>query len=121
MSSPFAEILRAAVDQTPGAIGGAFADRDGETVDYVTEWERADWEITTAHFGIVMHHVQSALHTFHFGEAELVLVCMRDIDIVIQSVSDGYYAMLALARPRSLALAMTSLTRASEMLRREMA
>ena len=119
--SPFAEILRAAVDDTPGAVGGSFADRDGETVDYVSDWERTEWEIVTAHFGVVMHHVQKALHTFHFGEAELVVLSHRDLDIVIQAVTEGYYAMLALARPRSLARAMSSLSRASEMLRQEMA
>src|SRR5262245_35565486 len=119
--SPFAAILRAAVANTPGAIGGSFAASDGETVDYVSDWERTEWEIVTAHFGVVMHHVQAALHTFHFGEAELVIVCHRDLDIVIHSVTEGYYAMLALSRPRSLARAMVSLSRASAMLRQEMA
>jgi hypothetical protein len=117
----FAAILKGAVDATPGAIGGSFAARDGETVDYFSDWDAADWALITAHYGIVMGHVQSALHTFHFGEAELVILSHRDLDIVIQSVLEGYFAMMALGRPASLARALRSLSRASAQLRREMA
>jgi predicted regulator of Ras-like GTPase activity (Roadblock/LC7/MglB family) len=120
-ASVFAAILKDAVESTPGAIGGAFAARDGETVDYVSTRDESDWALFTAHYGIVLSHIQSALHTFHFGEAEQVLVIHRDVDIVIQAVLDGYYAMLAIARPGSLARGMSSLLVASAELRREMA
>jgi hypothetical protein len=119
--SIFATILKGAVDATPGAIGGAFAARDGETVDYVSGWEASEWALVTAHYGVVLAHVQSALHTFHFGEAELVILSHRDLDIIIQSVLEGYYVMIALGRPACLARALHSLSNASFELRKEMA
>lgn len=120
LPTTFAQILKSAVDRTPGAIGGAFAAADGETVDLVTEWDAQDWKILTAHYGVILSSVQSALHTFHYGEAELVLVSHRELDLLIRAVDDGYYALIAVRPPAPLARAMVSLERASGLLRREM-
>ena len=113
--------MRGAVENTPGAVGGSFAAGDGETVDYFAECEQTEWALITAHYGIVMRHVQLALNTFHFGEAELVILSHRDLDVLIQSVLDGYFAMIVLARPGCLARGMAALSRATEMLRQEIA
>jgi hypothetical protein len=118
--TPFSQILQRAIDSTPGAIGGAFAARDGETVDCVAPWDRADWAILTAHYGVVLAQVQSALHTFHFGEAKIAVISYRTLDILISSVYEGYYAILVVGRPRSLSRAMTSLAQATSQLRQEM-
>jgi hypothetical protein len=121
VKTPFSEILQRAIDATPGAIGGAFAAEDGETVDYVSPWDRHDWASLTAHYGVLLAHVQSALHTFHFGEAEIMMICHQGVDVLVSSVEEGYYALLVVGRPRSLAAAMHSLTMAAVELRREMA
>lgn len=121
MNTPFADILRHAVEDTPGAVGGAFAACDGETVDFISEWERTEWAILTAHYGIVLSHVQSALHTFHFGEAELLVISHDEIDVLLQSVEDGYFALMVVERPASLGTAITALERATRELRKEMA
>ena len=117
----FGEILEAAVARTPGAVGGAFAAADGETVDMVSEWEVSDWKILTAHYGIVLTSIQSALHTFHYGEAELIVVSHRKLELLIRSVVDGYFALIAIEPPAPLARAIASLERASGELQREMA
>ena len=120
MSSPFADILQSAVDQTPGAVGGAFAAWDGETVDYVSSWDDTEWLILTAHYGVVLSHVQAALHTFHFGEAETVCVTHAKLDIVIRSVKEGYYALLALDKAGNLGKAVRVLDAVANLLREEM-
>lgn len=120
MKSPFAKIIREAMDRTPGAIGGAFAAWDGETVDFVSEWEEFRWLTLTAHYGIVLSHVQAALHTYHFGEAETICLTHADLDIVVQSVQEGYFALLAVEKPTFLARAMHALSLAAESLREEM-
>jgi predicted regulator of Ras-like GTPase activity (Roadblock/LC7/MglB family) len=120
LSSPFEAILHRALARIPGALGGSFAAADGETVDYASEIDRSEWALITAHYGVVLRHVQTALNTFHFGEAELVIVSHRDRDVVMHHVTDGYFAMVVLAHPGSLAHAMTALSEATAELRQEM-
>jgi len=120
MSSPFQDILKSAVDDTPGAIGGAFAAWDGETVDFVSHWTEHEWLTLTAHYGVVLAHVQAALHTFHFGEAETLCLTHARLDIVVEAVKEGYYALLALEKPANLGKAMHSLKAVAKSLRAEM-
>jgi predicted regulator of Ras-like GTPase activity (Roadblock/LC7/MglB family) len=120
MGTIFSDILRSAVEATPGALGGAFAAADGETVDSFSRLDVDDWAILTAHYGVVLAHVQAALHTFHYGEAELILVSHERADILVSAVREGYYALLAIERPSPLAAAMRQLRRAAAALRQEM-
>ncbi len=118
--TPFGQILREAVEQTPGAIGGAFAACDGETVDSFSSWAHDDWAMLTAHYGIVLAQVNSALHTFHYGSATQLTLHHERIDLLIELVGEGYFALLALEPPSSLAHALNSLGAASVRLREEM-
>jgi predicted regulator of Ras-like GTPase activity (Roadblock/LC7/MglB family) len=119
--TPFAAILRGAVERTPGAIGGAFAAYDGEMVDsFFHDGVSDEWAIFTAHYGIVLSHVQSALNTWHYGEAELVMIEHSGTDILMGAVLEGYYALIAIDHPASLATAMREMAGAVAELRREM-
>lgn len=120
MRSAFADILEVAVARTPGAVGGAFAARDGEIVDSFASSDPLEWAILTAHYGVVLSSMQSALRTFHYGEAELVMMSHDEVDILLHSVAEGYYALLAVGHPAPLGLAIDALTKAVESLRREM-
>lgn len=120
MSTPFSEILRVAVESTPGAIGGAFAASDGEMVDYFSDHDPQEWAIFTAHYGVLMAHIQAALTTCHFGEAQLVMLEHTDLNILVHAVDEGYYALMAVGSPAPLALAITAISRAAHDLRREM-
>lgn len=120
MATPFSEILRAAVESTPQAIGGAFAAGDGEMVDSFSLGDPNDWAILTAHYGVVLAQVQAALNTCHYGEASLVMIEHTGMDILVYSVEEGYYALMAVDQPAPLGLAMSALARAAEALRREM-
>lgn len=119
--TPFARILRTAVDRTPGAVGGAFAAYDGEMVDYiVSEGDSTELAIITAHYGVVLANLEAALNTKHFGGAEYFVVENSKVDVVVHTVLDGYFALLALARPTCLATAMHALGDAAALLREEM-
>ncbi|HUH03390.1 MAG TPA: hypothetical protein VML75_15440 [Kofleriaceae bacterium] len=120
MSSVFANILQIAVTRTPGAVGGAFAARDGEIVDSFANADPLEWAFLTAHYGVVLSQIQAALRTFHYGEAQLVLMSHDELDILLHAVSEGYYALLAVGHPAPLALAIDALTSAAASLRKEM-
>jgi hypothetical protein len=120
MITPFAAILQRAVLATPNAIGGAFADRDGEMVDSFTLIDRNEWAILTAHYGVVMAHLTAALGTWHFGGPEFFIAQHRELEIVVCSVDAGYYALMAVKHPANLGLALQHLRFASVELKREM-
>jgi predicted regulator of Ras-like GTPase activity (Roadblock/LC7/MglB family) len=118
--TPFARILQDAVDRTPGAVGGAFAAADGEMVEHVTTIDPHDWAVLTAHYGVVLANMEAALNTKHFGGAEYVVIENSQVDVVVHTVLDGYFALMALARPTCLATALQAIGTAAALLRREM-
>jgi hypothetical protein len=119
--TPFASILKRAVDSTPNAIGGAFADADGEMVDSYASIDRDEWAILTAHYGVVLAHLTAAFGTWHYGGPEYYIAEHRQLEIVVHAVESGYYALLALKPPGPLAIALENLRAASSALRKEMA
>lgn len=118
--SPFARILRRAIDETPGAIGGAFAASDGEMVDFVASGDPTDLAILTAHYGVILANLEALLDTQHFGGAEYFVVENHQLDVVVHTVDDGYYALLAVPSPAPIGLALGALATAARALRLEM-
>lgn len=121
--TPFAAILRQAVEQLPGAVGGTLAAGDGETVDYHLRggWRRADWELLTAHHGVLLGHVRSWLHTRHYGDPQLMVVSHRELHVLLREVADGYFALLAIDDAAEIVSATRLLEQAAVQLRQEMA
>jgi hypothetical protein len=117
--SPFGEILRRAVHATPGAIGGAFADCDGEMIDGFTMRDPHHWALVTAHYGIVLRQLHAAFGTWHFGGPEYFIAEHETLDVV-HAVAGGYYALLAIREPAPLGHALRSLRRAARELHEEM-
>jgi hypothetical protein len=120
VSSPFASILRNAVERTPRAVGGAFAAADGEMVDWFTRGDPVEWAILTAHYGVVLANIESALGALHYGGAEFMVVENARLDVLIYAVEDGYYALLAVEPPAPMTTALGALRQAAAELRREM-
>jgi hypothetical protein len=128
----FGAILHRAVESTPGAVGGAFADRDGEMVDcYADGVTSLDLAILTAHYGVIMAHLDAALGVWHYGGPECFIAQHASLGIVVHAVTDGYYALLVVAEPTAarghepwhdrMHGAVASLREAARELRREMA
>jgi hypothetical protein len=120
--TPFADIMRRAVEATPGAIGGAFADAEGEMVDGYTTIDREEWAILTAHYGVVLVQLHGAFGTWHYGGPEYFIAQHQRMDIVVHSVANGYYALLAMTErdgTAPLATALSSLRSAAAELKRE--
>lgn len=118
--TPFGAILRRAVEATPGAIGGAFADDQGEMIDGFTTRDPDDWALLTAHYGVVLSQLHRALGTWHFGGPEYFIAQHAVLDVVVHAVDSGYYALLAMRGPAPLGHALRSLRRAARELHREM-
>jgi len=120
MQSAFGAIVKNAVRSTPGAIGGAFADGQGEMIDGFTTRNPNDWALLTAHYGVVLSQIHAAFGTWHFGGPEYFIAQHEVLDIVVYSVSGGYFALLALTAPATLGSALVSLREAARLLRLEM-
>jgi hypothetical protein len=117
--TPFAAILRRAVEAT-NALGGAFADADGEMVDSFGRVEPQRWAVLTAHYGVVLRHLVHAFGTWHYGGPEYFIVEHEGIEVVVHAVDAGYYALLAFERFAPLARALDCLRAAATELREEM-
>jgi hypothetical protein len=120
-TSPFGAILRRAVEATPGAIGGAFADSQGEMIDGYTTVDPHEWALLTAHYGIVLGHIHAAFGTWHFGGPEYFIAQHALVHIVVHAVDGGYYALMAVTDPVPLGLALLRLREAAQALHRELA
>lgn len=119
--SPFGQILRRAVEATPGAIGGAFADSQGELIDGYTTHDPEEWALVTAHYGIVLGQLHAAFGTWHFGGPEYFIAQHAQLDIVVHAVDGGYYALMALTAPAPLGRALIRLREAAQALHQELA
>jgi hypothetical protein len=118
--SPFGAILKRAVEATPGAFGGAFADAQGEMIDGFTTRDANDWALLTAHYGVVLSQLNAAYGTWHVGAPEYFIAQHTVVDVVVHAVPGGYYALLAVSQPAPLARALASLRAAASALHREM-
>jgi hypothetical protein len=118
--TPFARILQRAVESTPNAVGGAFADGDGEMVDSFATLDAHEWAILTAHYGIVLRQLHNAFGTWHFGGPEYFIARHQSLEVVVHVVDGAYYALLAFAGPAPLGIALDNLRAASSSLREAM-
>ena len=118
--TPFRDILKRAVEATPGAIGGAFADAEGEMVDWFAAYDAHEWACLTAHYGVVLSQLHAAFGIFHHGAPEYFMVQHQNIGVVVHMVDSGYFVLLAVRAPADVTDALTALTPAIRELRREM-
>lgn len=120
--TPFGEILRRAVLATPGAVGGAFADADGEMVDsFAEKYDAHEWAVLTAHYGVVLSQLHAWLGTRHFGGPEYFIAQYAGLDVIVHAIPGGYYALLAISKPTPpLGAALVHLREAALEIHREM-
>jgi hypothetical protein len=118
--TPFGRILRRVVEATPNAIGGGFAASDGEMVDSYTVIDPHDWAVLTAHYGIVMAHIDACFGTWHFGGPEYFIAQHLKLQVIVCAVDAGYYALIAVQEPANVGFALNRLRDAAAELKREM-
>jgi hypothetical protein len=118
--TPFRDILKRAVQATPGAIGGAFADSEGEMVDWFADYDPHEWAVLTAHYGVVLAQLHSAFGVFHFGAPEYFMVQHAKLGIVVHTVEGGYFVLMAVNDPARINFAVTALERSVAELKKEM-
>ena len=121
-ASAFARILQDAVHATPRALGGAFSARDGELVDAYLPGDGDPYQLAvlTAHYGVILAHLEAALGTLHFGGVEQCIFEHAGLVVLVQPVAEGYFALMAMPPPAPLGRARTAITRAATRLRSEM-
>jgi predicted regulator of Ras-like GTPase activity (Roadblock/LC7/MglB family) len=132
LETPFTPILRQTVQDLPDAIGIVFADWEGEAVDRFDPragrpddgrapvGPAVDLRLWGAHWGIILHLVESALRTFHYGDPFELILQHEDLDVLIRAVTDRYYLLLALRTGGPIGRALVALRRSAEALRAEM-
>jgi predicted regulator of Ras-like GTPase activity (Roadblock/LC7/MglB family) len=118
--TPFRGILQRAVERVPGAVGAIFADWDGEAVDHFSRVGKDELLIVAAHYGVILNHVQSALHLSHFGEAEEIILRHQHVDVIVRVVDRDYFVVLVMAAESHLATALRETHAAASALRVEM-
>jgi hypothetical protein len=121
VTTPFADIMRRAVEATPGAVGGAFADSEGEMVDSFATGDKHDWAVLTAHYGVVLAQLHAAFGIFHYGGPEYFIVQHTKLGVVVHTLEGGYYVLIAVSDPARVPFALTALQASVTELQREMA
>jgi predicted regulator of Ras-like GTPase activity (Roadblock/LC7/MglB family) len=118
--SAFGEILEAMVRRVPGAVGAVFADWDGEPVDQFAHIPPIDIQLVGAHWGIVWSQATRRLEKHQLGAVEELLIEGERAIVVVRSVTDRYFVVLATRRDAHLATALRELERGAHILRGEM-
>jgi predicted regulator of Ras-like GTPase activity (Roadblock/LC7/MglB family) len=120
MITPFKPILQRVVERVPGALGAIFADWEGEAVDsFAPGFAKDDMLILAAHYGVLLHHVQSVLHLTHYGEAHELILHHVKLDLIIITIDKHYFLVLATEAGSHLATALREVAAAALALRAE--
>lgn len=94
----FTSILRAHVDATPGALGAALVDSEGEAVDYAGDTiDPFDLKIAAAHWRIVLSDIDRGKLAEQGGQTMRLVVLTERRGFVLTALPDGY-ALLSILR-----------------------
>src|SRR5579885_603902 len=103
------------LQSTPGAIGAAFLDREGEAVDAFVEdvFEISDEGLRTvgAYAGIFLANVRRASERIGGGDPLLLTLDFEKVKVFSCDLKDGYYLVLVVAVRASDGLAVERLIR----------
>jgi hypothetical protein len=119
--TPFGVILKQVVEKTPSALGGAFADSQGEMVDaFAPDYNAHDFAIVTAHYGVILGHLHAILGIWHYGGPEYFVAQHTKLSLVVVTVTKHYYALLAVTDPMVVPDALATMREAAGALQQEM-
>lgn len=119
----FQKILREMLQNTPGAIGAVFLDREGEAVDLFAEdvFEIGDDGLRTvgAYAGIFLANVRRACERIGSGEPILLTLDFQNVKVFSCDLKEGYYLVLVAAVSASDGVAVERLIRCRKKLMAE--
>lgn len=97
----FTVVLRKHVTSTPGALGAALVDAQGEAVDYAGDGiDPFDLKVAAAHFRIVLSDVEGGRLAVE-GGATVSLMVLTDRRGFLLTVLPEGYALLSILRPNA--------------------
>ena len=112
MASEFGEVLADLVGGTPGALGAVFIDWEGESVDQFGHIPEFDIRIMGAHWGIILNQVKTITERHGLGLPTSIMLSNEQSDVIIRTITEDYYVVLALKKGAHLATALKELDRA---------
>ncbi len=118
--SAFGDILKAMVERVPGAVGAVFADWEGEPVDQFAHIPALDIQLVGAHWGVVWSQASERLARNGLGAVEELLIEGERATVLVRSVTDRYFVVLATRREAHLGTARRELLRGAQTLLGEM-
>jgi predicted regulator of Ras-like GTPase activity (Roadblock/LC7/MglB family) len=118
--SAFGDILQAMVERVPGAIGAVFADWEGEPVDQFAHIPPLDIQLVGAHWGVVWSQSSTRLLRRGLGAVDELIIEGERAIVLVRSVTDRYFVVLATKREAHLATARRELERGARTLLGEM-
>jgi hypothetical protein len=96
-TSTFTKVLERLVEMTPGALGAALVDYEGETVDYIGRVDPFELKITAAHWLVVLSETADLTQ---LGRIRQLTVRAQARAYHVRRLDEGYAIVLAL-RPRT--------------------
>jgi hypothetical protein len=96
-TSTFTKVLERLVEMTPGALGAALVDYEGETVDYTGRVDPFELKITAAHWLVVLSETSDLPS---LGRIRELTVRAKARAYHVRRLEEGYAAVLVL-RPRT--------------------
>jgi predicted regulator of Ras-like GTPase activity (Roadblock/LC7/MglB family) len=118
--SAFADILKQMVDRVPGAVGAIFADWEGEAVDQYAHIPPIEIQLVGAHWGVILSQCHQRLTRHGLGPVDELLIEGERAIILVRSVTERYFVVLAVRRDAHLATARRELLRSANTLLGEM-
>lgn len=118
---PFRAIMKELVESIPGATGAIFVDWEGEAVDqYTVEEELYHLKVVGAHKGIILTLINDTRKTMQNEKVENVTIRMKNYNVLLGPVQDGYFVAITLKRDAALGEARYRMKKAVEDLKEHM-
>ena len=95
--TPFTRILEQLVRANPGALGAAFVDAEGETVDYAGATDSFAIKVAAAHMRILLHEA-ARMPTMGGSSVRELLIRGRSRTFFIRAMPEGYALVVLLTR-----------------------
>jgi predicted regulator of Ras-like GTPase activity (Roadblock/LC7/MglB family) len=106
----FAKLLEELVDSVYGARGAIFLDKDGEVVQrYLAHRTKLELDLIGAYHGITLSSCRRFSDEADLGAVDVMICQYQDLTCLIQTLSAGYFILLALSPQSNLGQAIYAL------------